>query len=199
MKSKITNVKTLSKTNYVSLYDVEFKNKVGNKKHWMVASRKSEEYLKDLYLNNKKDKPDAVVLIAIHKESKKLVLLKQFRVCVNGFIYELPAGIIDNDEEISSAAKRELKEETGLDLVSIKNFNKKYYISPGMTDESVVLITCECEGQVSYDYLEEDEELEVVLVSKDEAIEILESDEKIDAKVYLVLKLFIALGEKAFF
>lgn len=199
MKTKIKNVSNISNTKFISLYDVEFENKVGSKRHWMVSSRKSEEELKKIYLENKEDKPDAVVLITIHKETNKLVLLRQYRVPVNGFIYELPAGIIDNNEDIKEASKRELKEETGLDLVEIKKVHKKYYISPGMTDESVILVCGICSGEISDKYLEDDEEIEAILISQDEVKNIIESDEKIDMKVYLVLKMFEKLGEKAFF
>lgn len=199
MKTKIKNVTNISNTKFISLYDVEFENRVGDKRHWMVSSRKTEQELKDIYLEKKEDNPDAVVLLVIHKETNKLVLLKQYRVPVNGFIYELPAGIIDNKEDIKEASKRELKEETGLDLIEIKKIHRKYYISPGMTDESVVLVCGLCSGQISDKYLEDDEEIEAILISQDDAKNIINSDEKLDMKVYLILRLFEQLGEKAFF
>ncbi len=198
--TKIKDIKTLVKTKFVSLYDVEYKNKNNDDKHWTVASRKSEEQLRDVYLNNKEDSVDAVVICALHKSEKKLVLIKQFRVPINNYIYELPAGLVDNNEDIKDAVKRELKEETGLDIISINKGNSKdkLYLSPGMTDESVAFVYCLCDGKLSNDYLEDDEDIEAILVSKEEASNILNSNEIIDIKSYLILQMFANLGDKLF-
>ena len=86
--------------------------------------------------------------------------------------------------------RRELKEETGLDLVQIdyEKTKKKVYISTGMTDESVALVYCTCKGEVSKEFLEADEDIEVFLMSKEECIKLIKSDEKIDIKALLVIQ-----------
>ncbi|WP_195937987.1 NUDIX hydrolase [Romboutsia sp. 1001713B170131_170501_G6] len=199
--TKIKDVSTLVKTKFVGLYDVKYENKNNDTRHWMVASRKDENNLKEIYMNDKEDKIDAVVIAAYHKSEKKLVLIKQFRVPINSYIYELPAGLVDNEEGIEKAVKRELKEETGLELISINNINSndKLYLSPGMTDESVAFVYCLCDGNLSKEFLEEDEDIEAFLVSKEEAKEIINGREKIDIKSYLLLQMFINLGEKLFY
>ena len=111
--SRIKEINTLSKTNFVSLYDVAYENKLGKEKHWTVSSRKSKEELEQIYLQNKEDKIDAVVICAYHKSEKKLVLINQYRVPINKHIYELPAGLVDNNEDAETSVRRELKEETG--------------------------------------------------------------------------------------
>lgn len=198
--TKIKDIKTLVKTKFVSLYDVEYKNKNNDDKYWTVASRKSEEDLREVYLNNKEDNVDAVVICALHKSENKLVLIRQFRVPINNYIYELPAGLIDNNEDIEEAVKRELKEETGLDIISInkESSKDKLYLSPGMTDESVAFVYCLCDGKLSKEYLEDDEDIEAILVSQEEAREILNSNEIIDIKSYLMLQMFIQLGDRLF-
>ncbi|MGL5316542.1 MAG: NUDIX hydrolase [Peptostreptococcaceae bacterium] len=199
-KSKITKVNPLVVTDFVGLYDVEYKNKENQDRHWMVASRKEKSELEQIYLENKEDKIDAVVIAALHKEENKLVVIKQFRVPINGYIYELPAGLVDSDEDIKGTVARELKEETGLDLIEINKVNSmdKVYLSPGMTDESVAFVYCICEGEISKDYLEDDEDIEAVLISREEAKQLLEGNEKIDIKFYLMLQMFINLGDKLF-
>lgn len=198
--TKIKDIKTLVKTKFISLYDVKYKNKNNDDKNWTVASRKSEEQLRDVYLNNKEDNVDAVVICALHKSEKKLVLIKQFRVPINNYIYELPAGLVDNNEDIKDAVKRELKEETGLDVISInkESSKDKLYLSPGMTDESVAFVYCLCDGKLSKEYLDDDEDIEAILVSKEEASKILNSNEIIDIKSYLLLQMFANLGDKLF-
>lgn len=200
MNNKIKDVKTLVKTKFVGLYDVEYKNKQNEDRHWMVASRKREDELKEVYLELKEDKIDAVVIAAFHESENKLVLIKQFRVPINNYIYELPAGLVDNDESMESTVARELKEETGLELVRINDVKsrQKVYLSPGMTDESVAFVYCTCEGELSNEFLEDDEDIESMLISKEQAKEILKSDEIIDIKSYLILQMFASMGEELF-
>lgn len=200
MNNKIKDVKTLVKTKFVGLYDVEYKNKQNEDRHWMVASRKSEDELKEVYLEGKEDKIDAVVIAAFHESENKLVLIKQFRVPINNYIYELPAGLVDNDESMESTVARELKEETGLELVRINDVKsrQKVYLSPGMTDESVAFVYCTCEGELSNEFLEDDEDIESMLICKEQATEILKSDEIIDIKSYLILQMFASMGEELF-
>lgn len=198
--SKIQSLKSLVETKFVSLYDVEYKNKNGEKKHWMVSSRKNKEELEKIYLENKTDKIDAVVICALHKSENKLVLINQYRVPINKYIYELPAGLVDNNENIETSVRRELKEETGLDLISINKINSKdkLYLSPGMTDESVAFVYCLCDGELSDKYQEDDEDIKPLLISKKEAKNILEGKDSIDIKAYLILQMFEKLGENLF-
>jgi len=191
--SKITKLTALAETKFLSLFDAEYKNKKGATKHWVIASRKSYETLKDQYFQDKKESMDAVVIAAIHKGSEKLVLIKQFRVPLNDYIYELPAGLIDNDESIESAVSRELKEETGLSLLEIdkESTKKGIYVSPGMTDESIALVYCTCTGEITNKYLEDNEDIEAILVSRSEAEELLKKDVKIDIKACMLLQSFV--------
>lgn len=198
--TKITKVNPLVETKFMGLYDIEYKNKQNTDRNWTVASRKNKEQLEEMYLQNKEDKIDAVVIAALHKEENKLVVIKQFRVPINNYIYELPAGLVDNSEDIKTTVARELKEETGLELIDINNINSidKVYLSPGMTDESVAFVYCTCSGKISKEYLEADEDIEAILVSQEEAKELLKGNTKIDIKFYLTLQMFANLGDKLF-
>ena len=200
LSKRIKKVNSIVEGKFISLYDLEYVNKLNQDKHWSVVTRKSKEDIQDIYLNGKEDNADAVAIVAYHVEYKKLVVIKQFRVPVNNYIYEVPAGLVDHGEDILETVRRELKEETGLNLLEI---NKKYskgktYLSPGMTDESVALVFCTCDGEISRDYLEANEDIETILVSQQEAEAILESDEKIDIKAFLMLQNFVLLGDKMF-
>ncbi|WP_410506320.1 NUDIX hydrolase [Haloimpatiens sp. FM7315] len=192
-KPKVKNIKILKDTKYLKLYDAEYINKVGNTRHWSIASRKSLEHLNDKFFSGKEDKIDAVIIVPVHIKENKLVLVKQFRIPINDYVYELPAGLVDSGEEFHETVKRELKEETGLDLVKIdyENSKDKVYVSTGMTDESVAMVYCTCEGNTSKDYLEEDEDIEVILVSKKEAKSLIKSDKKMDVKTLMAMQKFI--------
>lgn len=200
MKNKVQNIQVLAQTKFLSLYNANYINKGGNKKTWTIATRKSKEVLENQFFNGKEDKVDAVVILAYHKEEKKLVAIRQFRIPLNNYVYELPAGLIDNNDDIISTVKRELKEETGLDLEEVieNKMRKKLYLSPGMTDESVSLVYCTCSGKVSDENLEEDEDIETTLLSKEDAIKIINSDERCDIKFFMALQSFIQMGEEIF-
>lgn len=198
--TKIKDIKPLVETKFVGLYEVSYKNKLGDDRTWTVASRKNKEELSEIYLNDKEGDIDAVVIAAFHKEYKKLILIKQFRVPINNYIYELPAGLVDNKEGMEKAVQRELKEETGLDILKINKIKSKnkIYLSPGMTDESVAFVYCTCNGELSKEFLEEDEDIEPLLISQDDARRILSENEEIDIKAFLILQMFAEIGEKLF-
>ena len=194
----IRKLKPLAQTRFLNLYDAEYENKKGMTKHWMIASRKDYDTLSAQYFHKGEEKTDAVVIAALHKENEKLVLIKQFRLPLNDYIYELPAGLIDPNETPETTLGRELKEETGLELVSLVKAQDKLYLSAGMTDESVCLMYCICTGEVSIDYLEADEDIEPFLVSREDAEKLLQSGEKLDIKIYLLLQSFVKLGSALF-
>lgn len=199
---RIKDITSLVETKFISLYNVKYLNKSNKEKNWTVASRKKKEVLEGIYLDNKNDKVDAVIICAYHKDSEKLVIIKEFRVPINKYIYELPAGLIDNDDEnFESAVKRELKEETGLDVIEIKKdlSCNQVYLSPGMTDESAAFVYCICEGEISSEFLEDDEDIEAILVSQEDAKEMIKNNIIcLDIRAYLALQAFSILGEKMF-
>jgi ADP-ribose pyrophosphatase len=83
----------------IPLFDLEF--------HYMENPR-NQSVLKALVLRAK----DTVNVIALTAD-QEVLLVKQYRFGVQDFVMELPAGLIDRDEDPISTAKRELEEETG--------------------------------------------------------------------------------------
>ena len=67
--------------------------------------------IKENYYHLKR--PDYVLIIAID-DKERIVVLRQYRRGVDDFVYEIPAGWIDEGETPLQAAIRELREETGL-------------------------------------------------------------------------------------
>jgi ADP-ribose pyrophosphatase len=198
--NRIKSLTPLAETQFLSLYDAEYKNRSGKEKHWIIASRKNFCTLKEQFFQGKKEEIDAVIIAALHRESKSLVLIRQFRIPLNDYVYELPAGLVDGSEGIEEAVGRELKEETGLKLLEINNDKTKnrVYASAGMTDEAVAMVYCICEGTVTNEYMEEDEDIEPMLITQQEAREMLRKDVKIDIRAYLTLLSFAELGESFF-
>lgn len=199
-QDRIKKLTPVAETKFLSLYDAEYENKKGKIKHWTITSRKNFNTLKAQYFDGIEAKPDAVIIAAFHEESKKIVSIKQFRVPLNDYIYELPAGLIDGDESIETAVKRELKEETGLDLVAINHGKSKnrVYASAGMTDESAAIVFCTCSGELSKQYLEEDEDIETILLSMEEAKNLLAKNVNFDMRAFIMLQAYVQLGQDLF-
>ncbi|MCI6275390.1 MAG: NUDIX hydrolase [Clostridium sp.] len=199
-ENRIKKLEILGESRFLSLFDATYINRGGKEKHWTIASRKSYDKLKEKYFECKEDTLDAVVIAAYHEESGKLVLIKQFRIPIDDYVYELPAGLIDPNENEESTIGRELREETGLELLEVKEGMslKRGYMSPGMTDESAALIYCTCKGEITNKFLEEDEDIHAFMVSPKEATELLKSGGKMDMKLAVILKSFSILGEKMF-
>ena len=51
LNNKIQKVNELCYGKFISLYDLEYKNKLNENKHWTVATRKDKEAVEDFYLN----------------------------------------------------------------------------------------------------------------------------------------------------
>ena len=176
---KINKVNKQTTNPYLNLYDLDVVNKVGREGHYYVASRaKTEDDLKLSSIEN--NDPDGVAIYSLYGEKKdRVVLIRQFRYPLGGYVYELPAGLVDPGENYHTAAIRELKEETGLKLEPIvvdDIYQKPYYTSVGMTGECCGTVYGYASGEISKKYMEDSEEIEVVLADRKEVARIMKEE-----------------------
>lgn len=81
--------------------------------------------------------PGGAAIVAVDGENN-VCLLKQFRHAANGYLWELPAGKIDNKEPPLQTAQRELTEEAGAQAQHWESLGD-YVSSPGVFTEVVHL------------------------------------------------------------
>jgi ADP-ribose pyrophosphatase len=129
---------------------------------------------------------DAVVIIPfINTDAgRRLVVTREFRIPLWDYEYGFPAGLIDEGESMDTAIIRELKEETGLDLVKINHISMPVFSSGGLTDESCVMAMVEAQGKVSTQGQEATEDIEVILMDVSDVQALLASGQKVSAKAW---------------
>ncbi len=176
--AEIREVQQLTENPFVNLYQVQGVNKKGRPTRYYVASRAKQ--IENLKLKTHKNTPDGVVIYSLYGEQQdRVVLIRQYRYPIDGYIYELPAGLVEPGEDYHEAAIRELHEETGLTFSPIQAdpmFEKPGFTTIGMTDESCATVFGYASGTVSQKYMEENEEIEVVLADREEVRRILREE-----------------------
>jgi len=155
MSSRIKKVNKTTDNKFVNLFDVEYETKNGSNNHWTFASRKEAPY--------DEKGIDAVVIVPfLLKDGKKsLVVTSEYRVPIDAYEIGFPAGLIEPGEKIEQTIKRELKEETGTDLLEILFISPKTFSSAGITDETCAYAFVHCQGEISNDFTEGDEDIQV--------------------------------------
>ena len=149
------SIKKILEGKFISRYDIEYETKSGKIKNYEMISRKNNL---DSFNSLHDGDADAVVLI-MHDESGEHILLnREFRLAPGDWVYNFPAGLIDKGEDASSAAARELHEETGLRLDKIEEIWFESYSAVGFSNEKNVCILGKASGKI----LPSDSELEEI-------------------------------------
>jgi ADP-ribose pyrophosphatase len=123
-------------------------------------------------------------------EDPQVLMIRQYRYAADGYLYEIPAGRLDEGENPRDCAVRELKEETGC---TAEHFDHllTMYTTPGFTDEKIHLFmaTGLVAGETKH---EVDEFLDLHPMRLSRALEMVEAGEIQDAKT--IIGLLFAAG-----
>lgn len=163
------------------MYTLEMKSDTGKKSTYYVASRAKN--INELKITTRKNKADGVIIYSLYQDEnsgeEKIVLIRQYRCPLDDYIYEFPAGLVDDGEDFKTAGVRELKEETGLDFIPIDAqdmFTKPFFTTIGMTDESCGTVYGYAKGKPSKEGQEENEEIEIIFADRKEVRRILQEE-----------------------
>ena len=118
-------------------------------------------------------------------DEPQVLLLRQYRYAAGGYLYEIPAGRLDDGESPETCAARELKEETGCTAERIEPLTS-ILTTPGFTDEVIHLFmaTGLTHGEPNR---EADEFVELIVMRLSEALERISTGEITDSKTVLAL------------
>ncbi len=152
---------------YLKNYEITYLNKAGHEKKYEIVSRRELNGIEDVG-----GKPSGVSIVATQED--RLLLLHEFRMGVNRYVYNLCAGMIEPNETIEECIARELYEETGLHVKTIKKILPPSFAAVAISDTTTYIAFVEVEGNLE-DHTSENEQIEARFYSRDEVKELLET------------------------
>ena len=115
----------------------------------------------------------------------QILLIKQYRYAAEDFLYEVPAGRLDPNEEPLACARRELLEETGCTAERIEPLYT-FFTTPGFIDERIhgFMATGLTRGETSR---EADEFMTLETMTLSRALELIRTGEIRDGKTAVLI------------
>lgn len=149
------------------------------------------------------DHGNAVTALLYNKEDRKVILVRQFRIASyingneSGMLLEACAGLLKKGEDPKDAMIREIEEETGYKISEIEKIYEAYSSAGAYTEKIYYYIAAYKKDQKKGEgggLEDEQEELQVMELSFDEAVSMLQRGEINDAKTIILLQYAIMKG-----
>ncbi len=194
---KYSKISKLSNNRFLNLFKLDALTDNGREFDYFFVSRREENALKMLTKDNR---PEGVVIYPIWKEEPdKIVMIRQYRYPLDDYLYELPAGLVDDGEKPYESAIREMKEETGLNFEVYEGGDKAwrnpFFMGAGFTDESCSTVYGYASGSFGTEQMEDTETIQVFLADKQEVTRILR-EEKVSIRAAYLLMQFLHSDKK---
>ena len=187
---EILDTKKLTRQKWLNLFRRRFQHN-GREGTWIFASRRAKPY-------KLAETADAVVIVPVVIEDGKpnrLIVIKEFRVTLQAYEFTFPAGLVEPEEPIETAIRRELKEETGLELVSIDSISPLTYSSSGLSDETAAVAFVKArhlpDGKPE---LQDSEIIEVQELDFAQICALCDNREPINGRSWCILNMYRRLG-----
>ncbi|MFL9844237.1 GDP-mannose pyrophosphatase NudK [Flavobacterium rhizosphaerae] len=179
---KITNTRVLA-DDYYTLNKITYQF---TKPDGSVVSQSREAY----------DRGNGAVILLYNKQKQSVILTRQFRLPTyingnaDGMMIEACAGMLDNDDP-QGAIRRETEEETGYKVTDVKKVFEAY-MSPGAVTEILYFFVAEYSQDMKVSegggQEQEEENIDVLELGIDEAMEMMKTGEIKDAKTIMLLQ-----------
>ncbi|MDQ7037097.1 MAG: NUDIX hydrolase [Anaerolineae bacterium] len=134
----------------------------------------------------------AVAIVAVD-QYQHVLLVKQFRLGTNDDTIEIPAGILEPNEDPQAAVARELREETGYRPLNVESLGGMY-VAPGYTTEYIHLYYASGYEKAPLEQ-DADEFVEALRIPLKDAVAMVERGEIVEGKsIVALLKIARKLG-----
>ncbi len=144
------------------------------------------------------ERGDSVAILIYEKDTDSLLFTNQFRYPTikekDGWILELTAGSLEDNEEPKNRVKKEVEEEIGYKINVVEYINS-FFVSPGGTSERILLYYSEVNstdkifngGGMKY----EKEDIQLIKIKTKEVIKQLKNNKFRDAKTIIGIQWFL--------
>lgn len=167
---KLIKLEKVHDGKYLKNYELTYLNKAGREKKYEIVSRKELQSVEDLG-----EKVSGVSIVA-YKENQML-LLREFRMGIGREVYNLCAGMIEENESMEQCIARELYEETGLKVKKIDCILPASYSAVAISDIKTNIAIVEVEGELSDMHTSENEKIKAAFYSADQLKRMLFTEE----------------------
>ena len=192
----VIGVRKQTDNRFLNMYELEAVTDSGRHTPYYLASRSETE--DGLKLRTGVNNPDGVLIYALYGEDRdRVVLIRQYRYPLGGYVYEFPAGLVEDGEDMQEAGIREMFEETGLTFVPKDggSYCRPFFTTIGMTDESCGTVYGYCEGQPTNTNQEASEEIQVVIADREECRRILKEENVAIMCAYMLMHFIASEGD----
>ena len=194
--SNVRNIQQKTHNRFLNYYELEAVHRDGSVSPYYMTSRaKDASQLKAVTRQNR---PDGVILYGVYGEEKdRVVLIRQYRYPLGDYVYEFPAGLVEEGEEMGAAGVREMYEETGLTFTPVDAgcYSRPFFTTVGMTDESCGMVFGYCSGTPTSIHEESSEEIQVILADRAEAKRILREENVAIMCAYMLMHFIASDGD----
>ena len=194
--NRIGKIEQKTHNRFLNFFELEAIHRDGQVSPYYVSSRAVST--DGLMAVTGVNKADGVILYGVYGEEKdKVVLIRQYRYPLGGYVYEFPAGLVEDGEDMMEAAAREMYEETGLTFTPKEGgcCSRPFFTTVGMTDESCGTVYGYCSGTPTALHQEASEDIQVVIADRAECRRILREENVAIMCAYMLMHFIASEGD----
>lgn len=169
---KLINFKKVKDGKFIKNYELKYLNNDGKEKIFEIISHNDYESASEIG-----QKSSGVSIVALDESLEKMLILKEFRMGVNKQIYNLCAGRMEKGETPEDCIKRELLEESGLELKRVVRILPPSFAAVALSDIKNQIAIVVVKGTPTGKNASANEWIVPDMYSKSEALKLVENEE----------------------